>query len=160
MSLEYLRELVAPAMPSLATGSTAVFHTEVQLVNLVFLIGIFLVLVVYVIFYALIYQQSDSVRRSDREIADSETKGKTASDPCRGHYRWFQPFCISKNSNDPVTEWMGDWISDCSSASDVSSDEEIKSLYTRVQDSSFRETSVAELQTDIQSTRSPDRRNR
>lgn len=125
MSLQYLRELVAPAMPSPAAGSTAVFHTEVQLLNLVLLIGVFLTLVVYVVFYLLIYQQSDFVRRSDREIIDSGSARKTASNPCGGRHRWFQPFCHFNNSDDPATDWMGDWITDCSSASDVSSDDEM-----------------------------------
>jgi len=128
MFLQYLHKLVAPVIPSPAAESTAVLHMEVQLLNLVLLIGVFLTLVIYVVFYALIYQQSDSVRRSDREITDSGTGRKIASDPCGGRHSWFQPFYYFNNSDDPATEWMGDWISVCNSASDVSSDDEMTSL--------------------------------
>ncbi|KAF0718115.1 Uncharacterized protein FWK35_00029947 [Aphis craccivora] len=99
----------------------AVLHTEVQLMDLIFLITVFLALVVYIGFYTIIYKQSDCVRRLERKpvTAHGITNGTC------GQRRWFQPFCYFNNADDPTTEWIGDWVSVCTIASDISSEEEI-----------------------------------
>jgi len=114
-----LEELATPP-PEYA----AVLHTEVQLISLIFLITVFLALVVYIGFYTIIYKQSDCIRRSEREMTESVTARGIANDEC-GQCRWFQPFCYFNNSDDPTTEWMGDWVSVCTTASDISTDDEM-----------------------------------
>lgn len=111
--------------PAMMPTEAAAIQQEVQLMNLVFLVGVFLVLVVYTSFYAFIYKQSDCLRRSD-EINKPVTDIKIDIDPC-GRRHWFQPFCYL--NEDPVglksTEWLGDWSSVCSSASIISTDDEM-----------------------------------
>lgn len=117
-----VHELGAPATPLPET--TAVLHLEVKLMNLIFLIAVFLILVVYIGFYTIIYQQSDCIRCSERQMAEPATARGIANNACRQR-RWFQPFCYFNNSDDPTTKWMGDWVSVCTTTSDISSDDEM-----------------------------------
>lgn len=96
----------------LATEAKAI-QLEVQLTNLIFLVGIILVLVVYIGFYAFIYISADSVQRS---------VDKNRIDPC-GRRRFFQPFCNLNSDPDDLqsTEWLGDWTS----VSSISADDEL-----------------------------------
>jgi hypothetical protein len=98
-------------------GESAFINLEMQLLNLIFLVGVFLTLVIYIGFYAFIYDQSDSIQRLDRNVTQPTAVKRISNDPC-DRRRWFQPFCYFNNSDDPTTEWMGDWVSVCSSVSD------------------------------------------
>jgi hypothetical protein len=102
----------------------AILHLEVQLMNLVFLVGVFLTLVIFIGFYVFIYIQSDLIKRLDESVTQPKAVNRISNDRS-GRRRWFQPFCYFNNTGDPTTEWMGDWVSVCSSISDVSSDDEM-----------------------------------
>lgn len=115
-------ELGGPATPP--PEYAAVLHTEVQLLNLIFLIVVFLALVVYIGFYTIIYKQSDCIRRLERQMTEPVTASGITNDTC-GQRRWFQPFCYFNDSDDPTIKWMGDWVSVCTTASDISSDDEM-----------------------------------
>lgn len=117
-----VHELGASATPP--PESATVLHVEVQLMNLIFLITVFLALVVYIGFYTIIYKQSDCIQRSEREMTEPVTARGMTNDAC-SQRRWFQPFCYFNNTDDPTTEWMGDWVSVCTTASDISSDDEM-----------------------------------
>jgi len=97
-----------------------VIQQEVQLMSLIFLVGIFLVFFVYTGFYAFIYKSADCVRRSD-EVKKAAMYNKN----CRR--RWFQPFCNLNADPDNLesTEWMGHWSSDCEAMSCNSADDEL-----------------------------------
>jgi len=111
----FLQGLGVPAMPP---TEAAVMQLEVRLMNLLFLVGIFLVLVVHTGFYALIYKSTDCVRRSDGDKKATKVN-KNGIDPC-GRRRWFQPFCNLNADPDDLdsTEWL-DWNSVSSSASSI-----------------------------------------
>jgi len=117
--------LQARGAPVMQPTEAVVIQLEVQLMNLIFLVGIFLVFVVYTGFYAFIYKSTDCVRRSDG-IKKATMDNKNGIDPARGRRRWFQPFCNLNADPDDLqsTEWLGDWNSDCSSVSSISADDE------------------------------------
>lgn len=117
----FFQALGAHAMPP---TEAAVIQLEVKLMNLIFLIGVFLVLVVYTGFYAFIYKSKDCVRRSDG-VAKTTMDNKNGIG-LRGRCRWFQPFCNLNGDPDDLqsTEWLGDWNSICSSVSSTSTDDE------------------------------------
>jgi len=88
---------------------------EVQLISLLFLVGIFLTLVVYIGFYVCIYKQANCSVRCIEKINEPVVRynGKT-NDPGDRHH-WFKPFCfLNGASNDMSSEWLGDWTSVCS----------------------------------------------
>uniref|UniRef100_A0A2S2NSX5 Uncharacterized protein n=1 Tax=Schizaphis graminum TaxID=13262 RepID=A0A2S2NSX5_SCHGA len=94
-----------------------ILHLEVEFMDLVFLVGVFLTLVIFIGFYAFIYIQSDLIKRVDENITQRMSVNKISNDHS-GRRRWFQPFFYFNNTDDPTTEWMGDWVSVCSSISD------------------------------------------
>jgi len=99
---------------------SAVIQLEVQLMNLTFLVGIFLTLVIYIGFYAFIYKTTDCVRRLD-EIRKAAVNRKNS------RRRWFQPFCnLNADLEDleSMNEWFGDWSSDCDTLSSNPKDDE------------------------------------
>lgn len=102
--------------PAILPAEAKAIQLEVQLTNLIFLVGIFLVLVVYIGFYGFIYLSTDCVRRSAK---------KKRIDPC-GRRRYFQPFSTLNADPDDLqsTEWLGDWTS----VSSVSADDELTDL--------------------------------
>lgn len=115
----------SPGEPAAMPAEAADIELEVQLTNLIFLVSVFLVLVIYVLFYAFIYKQKDCVRCPD-EIHEPLTDNQTDID-ARGRRRWFQPFCYLDEDPDGFksTEWLGDWSSVCSSESSILTDDEM-----------------------------------
>lgn len=109
----FLQEFGAPAIQPKESSD---IQLEGQLINLFFLVGIFLVLVVYIGFYAYVYKSDDCVRRPYNQ---------NGIYPC-GRRHWFQPFTNLNADPDDLesTEWLGDWASDCSLESNISADDE------------------------------------
>jgi hypothetical protein len=96
-----------------AEHATEVHVVDIQMLNLILMVGTFMVLIIYVGFYAYIYKTSDCVRRSEE---GQKQKAKLSL------RRWFQPFVgLNADPDDPEsTEWLGDWSTDCDSGSNNS----------------------------------------
>ncbi|KAL4148190.1 hypothetical protein QTP88_002474 [Uroleucon formosanum] len=101
-------------------AESAVIQLEVRLMSIILLVGIFVMVVIYVGFYAFIYKTTDCVRRLD-EVQ------KVAENRKNSRRRWFQPFCnLNADLGDlESTEWFGDWSSDCDTLSNTSADDEL-----------------------------------